>query len=75
MKIPFIKAIVHMPYYAKFIEKIVSNEKKLEEYATISLTEECSTVIQNMLKSSRIRKVLLLYAPLVMWAYKSHCVI
>ena len=49
MNIPFIEAISHMPHYAKFLKEIVSNKKKLEEYATIALTEECSAVIQNKL--------------------------
>ena len=49
MNIPFIEAISHMPHYAKFLKEIVSNKKKLEEYATIALTKECSAVIQNKL--------------------------
>ena len=36
-----------MPHYAKFLKELVCNKKKLEEYATIALTDECSKVIQN----------------------------
>ena len=49
MNIPFIEVIAHMPYYAKFLKELVSNKKKLEEYATISFTKECSAVLQNKL--------------------------
>ena len=49
MNIPFIEAIAHMSYYAKFLKELVSSKKKLEEYATITLTEECSAVIKNKL--------------------------
>ena len=49
MNIPFIEAIAHMPLYAKLLKEIVSNKKKLEEYATIDLTNECGVVLQNKL--------------------------
>ena len=49
MNISLIEAIAHMPHYAKFLKEIVSNKKKLEEYAIVALTEECSAVIQNKL--------------------------
>ena len=35
--------------YAKFLKEVLSNKRKLEEYETFSLTEECSVVIQNKL--------------------------
>ena len=38
-----------MPSYAKFLKELLSNKKKLKEHETVSLTEECSVVIQNKL--------------------------
>ena len=51
LDIPFIEAIAHMPNYAKFLKDIVSNKKKLEEYATVALTKKCGAVFQNKLPS------------------------
>lgn len=38
-----------MPTYAKFLKEILNNKKKLEEYETVSLNEECVTILQNKL--------------------------
>ena len=38
-----------MPAYAKFLKEMLSNKRKLEEYGTIALTEECSAILQNKL--------------------------
>ena len=47
INIPFTKAIAQIPSYAKYLKEIVSRKKKMEEKATIALTEECSAIIQN----------------------------
>ncbi|KAJ9141094.1 hypothetical protein P3X46_031670 [Hevea brasiliensis] len=49
INIPFTDAISQMPSYAKFLKEILSNKKKLEDYETVALTEECSAVLQNKL--------------------------
>ncbi|XP_058733056.1 uncharacterized protein LOC131604643 [Vicia villosa] len=36
-----------MPSYAKFLKEILSNKKKLEDNETVTLTTECSSIIQN----------------------------
>ncbi|XP_027351144.1 uncharacterized protein LOC113862248 [Abrus precatorius] len=36
-----------MPKYAKFLKDLLSNRKKLEELATVTLNEECSAILQN----------------------------
>ena len=41
---PFAKAIVQMPKYAKYLKEILSNKGKLADFATIDLNEECSLV-------------------------------
>ncbi|KAI5410247.1 hypothetical protein KIW84_055659 [Lathyrus oleraceus] len=46
--IPFTEAITQMPSYAKFLKEILSNKRKLEERETVTLTAECSAIIQNM---------------------------
>ena len=38
-----------MPSYLKFIKKILSNKRKLEEHETIALTKECSAILQKKL--------------------------
>ena len=38
-----------MSSYVKFIKKILSNKRKLEEYETVMLTEESSAILQNKL--------------------------
>ncbi|XP_058774570.1 uncharacterized protein LOC131648859 [Vicia villosa] len=46
IKIPFTEAITQMPSYAKFLKEILSNKKKIEDNETITLTAECSAIIQ-----------------------------
>ncbi|XP_019161137.1 PREDICTED: uncharacterized protein LOC109157754 [Ipomoea nil] len=49
INIPFVEALANMPSYAKYIKEIVSNKKKLEEFATVHLNEECSAILQSKL--------------------------
>ncbi|XP_039118394.1 uncharacterized protein LOC120254339 [Dioscorea cayenensis subsp. rotundata] len=49
INIQFTEALQQMPSYAKFLKDILSKKRKLEEYKTVSLTEECSALIQNKL--------------------------
>ena len=49
VNIPFLEALENMPSYVKFMEKILASKKKLEEYGTIALTEECSVILQKKL--------------------------
>ncbi|XP_058784357.1 uncharacterized protein LOC131659141 [Vicia villosa] len=45
--IPFTEAITQIPSYAKFLKEILSNKKKIEDNETVTLTAECSAIIQN----------------------------
>ena len=45
INIPFAEALEQMPSYAKFMKEIISRKRKLEDYETIALTEECSAII------------------------------
>ncbi|XP_048490039.1 uncharacterized protein LOC104884063 [Beta vulgaris subsp. vulgaris] len=49
INIPFLDAISEMPSYAKFLKDMLSNKRKIKENVTISLTAECSAILQNKL--------------------------
>ncbi|KAI3771178.1 hypothetical protein L6452_02337 [Arctium lappa] len=49
INIPFADALAQMPSYVKFLKDILSNKRKLEEQATVALTEECSAILQHKL--------------------------
>ena len=49
INMPFMDALENMPSYVKFMKKILESKKKLEEYGTITLTEECSAILQKKL--------------------------
>ena len=49
INIPFLDALENMPSYVKLMKKILENKKKLGEYETIALTEECSAILQKKL--------------------------
>ncbi|KAJ9175384.1 hypothetical protein P3X46_013946 [Hevea brasiliensis] len=38
-----------MPSYTKFLKKILSKKRKLEDYGTVALIEECNAILQNKL--------------------------
>ncbi|KAJ8899464.1 hypothetical protein K2173_018438 [Erythroxylum novogranatense] len=38
-----------MPAYTRFLKEIISNKKKLDNFATVALTKECSSILQNKL--------------------------
>ena len=46
---PFADALEQMLTYVKFMKDILSKKRRLEEYETIALTEECSAIIQKKL--------------------------
>ncbi|KAJ9169520.1 hypothetical protein P3X46_017705 [Hevea brasiliensis] len=49
INVPFIDALSQMPSYAKFLKEILSNKRRLEDYETVALTEECSAILQRKL--------------------------
>ncbi|PIN21873.1 DNA-directed DNA polymerase [Handroanthus impetiginosus] len=44
-----VKALEQMPSYVKFMKDILSKKRRLGDYETVALTEECSAIIQNKL--------------------------
>ncbi|XP_061368564.1 uncharacterized protein LOC133311525 [Gastrolobium bilobum] len=49
INIPFAEALENMPNYAKFMKDLLSRKRKLKECETVTLTEECSAIIQKKL--------------------------
>ncbi|XP_062098819.1 uncharacterized protein LOC133804693 [Humulus lupulus] len=49
INILFAEALEQMPSYVKFMKEILSKKKKLEDYETVALTEECSAILQKKL--------------------------
>ena len=49
INIPFVDALEQMPLYAKFMKDILVNKRKLSDYETVSLSEECSAILQRKL--------------------------
>ncbi|XP_048227285.1 uncharacterized protein LOC125369310 [Ricinus communis] len=49
INLPFVEAILQMPRYAKFLKEILSNKRKFEDFASMTLNEECSAIFQNKL--------------------------
>ncbi|XP_075098010.1 uncharacterized protein LOC142175325 [Nicotiana tabacum] len=45
--IPLVDILQEVPKYAKYIKDIVANKKRLTEFETVALTEECSSRIQS----------------------------
>lgn len=44
--IPLLETISQVPIYAKFMKDILSKNRKLDEFETITLNEECITILQ-----------------------------
>ena len=47
--ITFAYAFEHMPNYVRLLIEMMSKKQKLEEFKTISLTRECSTILHRKL--------------------------
>ena len=50
---PLVECLAQMPKYAKFLKELISNKKKLQEFETVTLTKEYSTIISNKLSLKR----------------------
>ena len=49
INIPFADVLEQIPTYVKFMKDILSKKRRLKNYETIALTEECSAIIQKKL--------------------------
>ncbi|XP_052209216.1 uncharacterized protein LOC127812732 [Diospyros lotus] len=49
INIALVDSITQVPSYAKFLKEILANKRKLAEFETIKLSEECFAIVQNKL--------------------------
>ena len=49
INIPFVDALEQMPSYLKFMNDILSKNRRLLYYETVALIEECTTILQRKL--------------------------
>ncbi|KAI3810152.1 hypothetical protein L1987_19762 [Smallanthus sonchifolius] len=49
VNLQFIEVLQHMPKYDKFLKDLLSNKKKIGGISEVSLSEQCSAVVQNKL--------------------------
>ena len=49
INIPFAKELEQIPRYLKFMKDILSKKRKLGDYETVTLSEECSAILQKKL--------------------------
>ncbi|GKE66914.1 hypothetical protein Tco_1521075, partial [Tanacetum coccineum] len=49
INVPLVDVLAGMPNYDKFLKDLVSNKSKMEQIFAAFLTEECSTILQNMI--------------------------
>jgi hypothetical protein len=47
--IPILDAVLHVPMYAKFFKELISKERNLEEADVVTMTRQCSAVLQRAL--------------------------
>ncbi|KAK1666577.1 hypothetical protein QYE76_054736 [Lolium multiflorum] len=45
--IPILEVVTHIPTYAKFFKEIISKKRSISEPELITMTKECSAIIQN----------------------------
>ncbi|XP_024028757.1 uncharacterized protein LOC112093792 [Morus notabilis] len=49
INIPLVEALEQMPSYVKFMKDILTKKRRLGEFETVALTEECSAILKNRL--------------------------
>ena len=45
INIPFSDVLEHMPSYVKFMKDILSKKRRLFDFETVNVTEECSDIL------------------------------
>lgn len=51
INIPFIEAIQQTENYSKFMKDVLTKRKRVGEFSTLALTQECSQLVQGKLPS------------------------
>ncbi|XP_015167743.1 uncharacterized protein [Solanum tuberosum] len=49
INLPLVDILQGIPKYGKYVKEVLANQRRLTEYETVALTEECSSRIQNRL--------------------------
>ena len=49
INIPFTDALEQMPSDVKFMKDVLSKKRRLSDFKTVNLTEECSAILQRKL--------------------------
>ena len=49
INILFVDALEQMPSYVKFMKDILSRKRRLSDFETVNLTEECNAILQRKL--------------------------
>ncbi|XP_070028723.1 uncharacterized protein [Nicotiana sylvestris] len=49
LNIPLLDVLREIPKYAKYIKDVVAHKRRLNDFETVSLTEECTSRVQNKL--------------------------
>ena len=49
INIPFVDVLEQMPSYVKFMKDILSKKRRLSDFKTVNLIEECSAILQRKL--------------------------
>ena len=49
INIPFVDALEQMPSYVKFMKNILSKKRRLSDFKTVNLTEECNAILHRKL--------------------------
>ena len=49
VNIHFVEALAQIPHYAKFMKEIITKKRKLDENGIVSLSTNCSAIIQKKL--------------------------
>ena len=75
INIPFVDALEQMPNYVKFMKDILSKKRRLSDFETVNLTEECSAILQRKLPQKlKGQAVLLFVVPLGTPSLRGPCV-
>ena len=76
INIPFADALEQMPSYVKFMKDILSQKRRLADFETVNLTEECSAILQRKLPQKlKDPGSFTTHAPLEMLSLREHYVI
>ena len=63
INIPFADALEQMASYVKFMKDILSQKRRLADFETVNLMEECSAILQRKLEMLSLRELFVIWVP------------